>query len=72
MGDGSSIIRSFRLVIDGVTVGPFSSPDPAQRYRFDLVPPVDAQVVRFEAVETTGGNTGAREIELLAAPKVMN
>jgi hypothetical protein len=67
MGDGTSIVRGFQLLIDGVAYGPFASPDPALRYVFDL-PSVEAKVVRFEAVDTTGGNTGAREIELLAAP----
>jgi hypothetical protein len=35
-------------------------------YRFDLDPPLNARTVRVDAVETTGGNTGAKEIQLWA------
>lgn len=64
MTDGSSIIESVRLILDGETeLGPFETPDPDQRYEFEL-DPVVASRVRVEAVQTTGGNTGAKEIEL--------
>jgi hypothetical protein len=64
MMDGSSIIQRVRLVFDGAaTQGPFETPDPTVRYLFDLTP-VTARKVRLEAVKTSGGNTGAREIEL--------
>jgi hypothetical protein len=66
MDDGSSIITSVQLVFDGSTVvGPFDTPSPDVLYGFDLQPPVSARTVRIEAVTTTGGNTGAREIRLL-------
>jgi hypothetical protein len=66
MTDGTSIIESVQLRFDGGdTVGPFDTPDPDLRYLFELEAPVTAQMVTIEAVTTTGGNTGAREIELL-------
>jgi hypothetical protein len=66
MSDGISIIQEFQVVFDGQkSLGPFSLPDPDQRYVFVLDTPVDAQVVRIEATKTTGGNTGAKEIEFL-------
>ncbi len=65
MSDGTSIIKRVELVIDGATVlGPYDTPDPAQHYTFDFAAPVSATTVRVEAVDTTGGNTGAKEIEL--------
>lgn len=62
--DGRSIIRRVELAFDGDTErGPFDVPDPTKRYLFAIEPPVEASRVRIKAVETTGGNTGAREIE---------
>ena len=72
MPDGSSIITRVRLVInegavEGATIiGPFDTPDPDVLYRFDLEPPVSTRVITIEAVTTTGGNTGAREIQLFS------
>ena len=64
MGDGSAIITSIRLVIDAgrLILGPFETPDPDVEYSFDFEAPVTARTVRVEAVTSTGGNTGAREI----------
>ncbi|MEM6366857.1 MAG: discoidin domain-containing protein [Myxococcota bacterium] len=64
MTDGTSIIRSFELQIGGESFGPFATPNPDQRYEFEI----DAlgRQVRFDAVETSGGNTGAMEFELFA------
>jgi hypothetical protein len=68
MSDGSSIVTRYRLVLgDGSVLGPFSAPDPNLRYEVLLDAPVRASRVRFEAVETSGGNTGGREIELFEA-----
>jgi hypothetical protein len=66
MSDGSSIITSFQLLdADGDRVGgPFDTPDPDVTYRFDIDPPATVGLVRFEAVTTTGGNTGLRDLEL--------
>jgi len=64
MSDGTSIIRRVELAFDGDTErGPFDVPDPTERYLFRIEPPVEASRVRIKAVETSGGNTGAREIE---------
>lgn len=64
MADGSSIIRRVELAFDGDTErGPFDVPDATRSYLFPIEPPVDASRVRLKAVESTGGNTGAREIQ---------
>ena len=64
MSDGTSIIRRVELAFDGDTErGPFDVPDPTERTLFPIEPPVEASRVRIKAVETSGGNTGAREIE---------
>jgi len=64
MSDRSAIVREVELVFDDDEVrGPFETPDPTVRYAFPLTPPLDARRVRIRALETTGGNTGAREIE---------
>ena len=67
MPDGSSIIRSVRLIFDdGAELGPFETPDPDQRDVFGFETPISTQSVRLEAVETSGGNTGAKEIEFFS------
>jgi hypothetical protein len=67
MTDGTSIVTRFRLIFDDtVTIGPMDSPDPDTRYAFALSQPVMAQRVRFEAVTTSGGNTGAKELQLFS------
>ena len=69
MNDGTSIVRSVRLVFeDGTVMGPFSTPDPDEYYEFPITPTV-AEQVTVEAVETTGGNTGAKEIRFFARPE---
>jgi hypothetical protein len=65
MSDGTSIVRSFELVVDGQqTLGPFETPDPDVRYIIELPSPVTMQTVRMNAVETSGGNTGLKELQL--------
>lgn len=65
MADGSSIVTSAELELDGQTrLGPFATPDPARVYRFDFSAPVVASRARFRVRSSTGGNTGAREIQL--------
>jgi hypothetical protein len=66
MTDGTSIITSVRIIFDEQTMmGPFATPDPDQRYVFEIAP-TRAQRVRVEAVSTTGGNTGVKEIEFFS------
>jgi hypothetical protein len=65
MTDGSSIVQSFQVTVDEDHVlGPFDADE-------QIVLDADATVVgrrfRFDALTTTGGNTGAVEIEIYAA-----
>lgn len=63
----SAQISQFRVVTEkGETLGPFDLPDANQTYYF----PVDttARTLRFEVVKSSGGNTGAAEIEAYTAP----
>ena len=64
MTDGTAITETFTMTIDGQTLGPFtvgSTP-------VALAEPVSGRVLRFDADQTTGGNTGATEIDVYAAP----
>lgn len=65
MTDGSSIVKRVQVIVDGgeAVLGPFDTPDHTLRYVFELAEPVTARQVRVEAVDTTGGNTGAKEIQ---------
>jgi len=64
MSDGTAITDTFTVTIDSTRFGPFpTGPEPAV-----LDEPVTGTVVRFEAEQTTGGNTGASEIEIYASP----
>ncbi|MDA0334937.1 MAG: discoidin domain-containing protein [bacterium] len=66
MPDSTSIVRSIQLRFDESSVlAPYSTPDPDVLYGFDLETAISARRVFVEAVTTTGGNTGAREIRLL-------
>lgn len=70
MVDGTSIVTRVRVLVEGtdIVLGPFDTPDHTRRYVFELTEPVDASRVRFEAVATTGGNTGGKEIQFFSAP----
>ena len=66
MGTSAEIL-SFRVVTDtGQTAGPFLLDGPGVASRFDV--DFTATVLRFEAVESTNGNTGAVEIEAFGDP----
>lgn len=63
----SAQIAQFEVVADGkVRLGPFTLPSAAGIHYF----PVDAKAtrLRFNVLKSSGGNTGALEIEALAAP----
>jgi hypothetical protein len=64
MTDGSAITTSFTVTIDGSVFGPF----PTGSTPSELDQPVPGRMLRFDAEQTTGGNTGATEIEIYAAP----
>jgi hypothetical protein len=67
MLDGTSIVTRVRVLAEGSELGLYDTPDHRVRYVFELAAPlIDVQEVRVEAVETTGGNTGAREIQFFA------
>lgn len=59
MSDGSAITRTFTVTVDdGETFGPFAAgPD-----TIDVA--FRGRVLRFDVVESTGGNTGAVEVEV--------
>jgi hypothetical protein len=63
MTDGSAITTNFTVTIDGSVFGPF----PTGSTPSELDQPVAGRVLRFDAEQTTGGNTGATEIEIYAA-----
>lgn len=65
MSDGSSVVETFTVTVDGgETYGPFEAGTTG------AVVPVGftGRVVRIDADRTTGGNTGAAEIEIYAGP----
>ncbi len=59
MNDGTSITETYRVTADGTELGVFTADEPASVN-------VEAQVLRFDVVTSTGGNTGAVEILVLA------
>lgn len=66
MPDGTSKILALRLIFEpgNVELGPFATPDPSEFYRFNFEESVVARRVQIEAVETSGGSTGAKEIQV--------
>jgi hypothetical protein len=65
MGDGSSVVQTFTVTTDGGLVhGPFDAGTGGPVTEVDLI----GRVLRIDAVQTTGGNTGAAEIEVYEAP----
>ena len=64
----SAQIESFQIVTDkGDIIGPFSLSDASQVFYFDT--DFVARRLRFEAITTSGGNTGAIEIEVYDEPQ---
>ncbi len=63
----SAQIFSFRVITDrGDVVGPFELSDAGSIYHFET--DLTAKRLRFESVDTSGGNTGAIEIEVYGEP----
>ncbi|MPZ53221.1 MAG: hypothetical protein GEU79_10905 [Acidimicrobiia bacterium] len=61
MGDGTAIVNSYTITVDGGDpLGPFAVGPGLSVVDVSFT----GQILRFEAVETTGGNTGAVEIEI--------
>ena len=60
MGDGSATTETFTVEVDGSLHGPYAAeptPTPAS---------FTGQILRFDVVSSTGGNTGAVEIEVFS------
>ena len=67
MSDGTAQLFRFSITTDqGETFGPFDLPDAMRIYTFPVQ--FTARTLRFDAVETSGGNTGAVEIEVYGTP----
>jgi hypothetical protein len=65
MANGSSIVHTFQVAVDDDHIlGPF---DADEQVVLDEDPVVVGRRFRFDALSTTGGNTGAVEIEIFAA-----
>jgi hypothetical protein len=61
MSDGSAVTLEFTIETgEGEMYGPFELPDTSQAYEFDVE--IEAQTLRFNLMNTTGGNTGAVDI----------
>ena len=60
MIDGSAITETFTITIDGTTHGPF----PTGSEPIALDNSATGRIVRIDVDQTTGGNTGATEIEI--------
>jgi hypothetical protein len=61
MSDGTAIALAFTITTDdGETFGPFELPDTDSSYAFDIG--IEAKALRFDLVNTTGGNTGVVDI----------
>lgn len=64
MADGSAITHSFTVVVDdGMRLGPFTAGDRTQANVASIS--ATGRVFRFEVEDSTGGNTGAVEIEVV-------
>ena len=65
MADGSAVTLTYSVVVDGgERYGPFPAGTPARGAVQVVV--FEGESLRFEVVETTGGNTGAIEIRVFA------
>jgi hypothetical protein len=60
MSDGSAITETYTLTADGTEIGTFSADEP-------VALDTEARLLRFDVATSTGGNTGALEILILAA-----
>jgi len=67
MGDGTATTTQYSVTVDGGDVlGPFTAGDPEDNGFAEAL--FAGQVLRFDVVSSTGGNTGAIEVRVFAAP----
>ena len=67
MGDGTATTTEYTVTVDGGDVfGPFPAGDPSDNQFAEAL--FAGQVLRFDVVSSTGGNTGAIEVRAFAAP----
>lgn len=66
MSDGTSITTAFTVTVDGRTSGPFEAGPGLAIALVDF----EGQVVRFDVDSSTGGNTGAVEVEVYGEPSM--
>lgn len=60
MTDGTAVTTSFTITVDGTTYGPF---DAGPGLSIGLVE-FEGRIIRFDVATSTGGNTGAIEVEV--------
>lgn len=67
MSDGTATTTEYTVTVDGgETFGPFAAGDPNDARFAEAV--FEGQILRFEVVASTGGNTGAIEVRAFAPP----
>ncbi len=67
MSNGTAIALAFTVTTDsGETFGPYDLPDAENSFEFETA--FEAKTLRFDLVETTGGNTGAIGIAVFGEP----
>ncbi len=67
MTDGTAIIQKYTVTVDdGATFGPLAAGTVGEISEVSF----DGRILRFDATTTTGGNTGAIEIEIYRAPSL--
>jgi len=65
MGDGTATTTEYTVTVDGGDVfGPFAAGDPSDNHLAEAL--FAGQVLRFDVVSSTGGNTGAIEVRAFA------
>lgn len=65
MADGTALTATFTVTVDGQTFGLFDAGN-ARASLFAELDDVTGQVVRFDVERSSGGNTGALEVRVLA------
>jgi hypothetical protein len=67
MGETGQISQLRVLTGDGRVIGEYEIPSADKIHTFE-VPEVEAEVIRFEVLDSSGGNTGVREIKIFGTP----